>query len=53
LATIVELFDATAMETQAKLAASAARYDALVALAQHLQATGRDPGALRVLDADR
>jgi len=53
LATIVELFDATAMETQAKLSASAARYDALVALAQHLQATGRDPGALRVLDADR
>lgn len=53
LATIVELFDATAMETQTKLQASAARYDALVALAQHLQATGRDPGALRLLDSDR
>jgi outer membrane protein len=53
LATIVELFDATAMETQATLAASAARYDALVALAQHLQATGRDPGALRIIDSDR
>ncbi len=53
LATIVELFDATAMETQTKLHASAARYDALVALAQHLQATGRDPGALRLLDSDR
>jgi outer membrane protein TolC len=53
LATIVELFDATAMETQSKLAATAARYDVIVALATQLQATGRDPGALRLLDADR
>jgi outer membrane protein TolC len=53
LATIIELFDASAMETQTQLAASAARYDVIVALAQHLQATGRDPGALRLLDSPR
>ncbi len=50
LATIVELLDAAAMETQARLAASAARHDVLVATAEHLQATGRDPGTLRLLD---
>jgi outer membrane protein TolC len=53
LATIIELFDASAMDTQTQLAASAARYDVIVALAQHLQATGRDPGALRLLDSPR
>lgn len=50
LATVVELLDAQATETQSALALSAARYDTIVAAAERLRALGRDPAALAVLD---
>ena len=51
LATVVELLDAQAVETQSALALSQARWTTIVADAERLLALGRDPGALAVLDA--
>jgi outer membrane protein TolC len=46
LATVSELFDAAAAETGSDLAYSAARHDALAALAERRQASGLDLGPL-------
>jgi outer membrane protein TolC len=46
LATVSELFDAAAAETASDLAYSAARHDALAALAERRQAAGLDLGPL-------
>jgi outer membrane protein TolC len=46
LATVSELFDAAATETGSDLAYSAARHDALAALAEKRQAAGLDLGPL-------
>lgn len=51
LATVVELLDALAAETQGALALSQARYAAIAAAAARLQATGADPGVLAALDS--
>ena len=51
LATVVELLDAQAVETQSALAFSQARWATIVADAERLLVLGRDPGALTVLDA--
>jgi outer membrane protein TolC len=46
LATVTELFDAAATETGSDLGFSAARYEALAALAERRQAAGLDLGPL-------
>jgi len=51
LATIAELLDAQATETQSALALSQARYATIVAAADRLRAIGDDPAALTALDA--
>ncbi|HEX4935052.1 MAG TPA: TolC family protein [Gemmatimonadaceae bacterium] len=51
LAPVVELLDAAAIETQARMAHAGARYTLLVATAERRRALGLDPGALRALDA--
>ena len=51
IATIVELLDAQAAETQNALAFSSARYTAVVAAAERLRALGRDPGNLAQLES--
>ena len=50
LATVVELLDAHAAETQSSLALLQSRWAAIVADAERLRALGRDPAALVVLD---
>ncbi len=50
LATVVELLDAAAVETQSALRYSAARYAVITAGAQRLKALGRDPAILARLD---
>jgi outer membrane protein TolC len=50
LATVTELLDAQAVETQSALALTQARYAAIAAAAEHRQAIGADPGALAALD---
>lgn len=50
LATAVELFDAAAQETRARLASAAARYSAIVAVAERDRASGRDLSSLATLD---
>jgi outer membrane protein TolC len=49
LATITELFDASALETSSRLAYAAARFDALVAAAESRRAAGRDLGPIAAL----
>jgi multidrug efflux system outer membrane protein len=53
LATAVELFDAAAQETRARLASAAARYAALVAVAERDRADGQDLSSLATLDMPR
>jgi outer membrane protein TolC len=50
LATVVELFDAAAEETAARLSDADARYQLILALAQHRRAAGQDPAVLTRLD---
>ena len=50
IATVVELLDAQAVETQSALALSQARWGAIVTGAERLQALGRDPAGLRSLE---
>ena len=50
LAPVVELLDASAIETQSRLAHAGARYELLVATAERRRALGLDPAALRSLD---
>ncbi|MCC6928800.1 MAG: TolC family protein [Gemmatimonadaceae bacterium] len=50
LAPVVELLDAAAIETQARMAHAGARYTLIVATAERRKALGLDPGALRALD---
>ncbi|MBV6522860.1 MAG: hypothetical protein MNPFHGCM_03010 [Gemmatimonadaceae bacterium] len=50
LASVVELLDAAAGETQIRLALVGAQYDTIVATAERLKALGLDPAALRILD---
>jgi len=50
LATIVELLDASAADTQARLALSAARHTLLSATADRLRAIGADPARMAELD---
>jgi outer membrane protein TolC len=50
LATAVELFDAAAEETASRLGFAAARYEAIVAAAQHRRASGRSLADLASLD---
>ena len=50
LATVTELLDAQAAETQSALSLSQARWSAIVADAERLRALGRDPGVLQSLD---
>ena len=52
LATVVELLDAQAVETQSALALSEARWSAIVTAAERRLALGRDPGTLQSLDDD-
>lgn len=51
LATVVELLDAAAIDTQTRLRRSAARYDLIVAVAAQLQASGQSLDLLTALDA--
>ena len=51
LATVVELLDAQAAETQTVLALSQARYGAIVADAARRRSIGEDPAALAALDS--
>lgn len=51
LAPVVELLDAAAIETQARLGHAGARYTLLVATAERRKALGLDPAALRTLDS--
>jgi outer membrane protein len=53
LATIAELLDAQAVETQSALGLSQARWGAIAAAAERLLAIGRDPAVLTVLDSAR
>jgi outer membrane protein TolC len=46
LATVVELLDAAAVETQARLSLAAARHGGLVGAAERLHAVGRDPAEI-------
>ena len=50
LATVVELLDAQAVETQSALTLSQARWDAIVADAERRRALGLDPATLAALD---
>lgn len=50
LATVVELLDAQAAETNSVLALSAARWGAIVAAAERRRALGLDPASLAALD---
>jgi outer membrane protein TolC len=50
LATVVELLDAQAVETQSALALSQARWGAIAAAAERRRALGRDPATLETLD---
>jgi len=50
LATIVELLDAQAVETQSAVALSQARWSAIVAAAERRRALGRDPATLASLE---
>jgi outer membrane protein len=50
LATIVELLDAQAAETQSALSLSQARWGAIVAAAERRRAVGLDPATLAALD---
>jgi outer membrane protein TolC len=50
LATVVELLDASAAETQARLGLSAARFSLVAAAADRLQAIGAEPARLVALD---
>lgn len=50
LATVTELLDAQAVETQSALALTQSRYAVITAAAEHRQAIGADPGALAALD---
>lgn len=50
LATITELLDAQASETQSALALSQARWNTIVAGAERRRALGGDPGSLQALD---
>jgi outer membrane protein TolC len=50
LATVVELLDAQAAETQSALALSQARWGAIVAAAERRRALGLDPATLAALD---
>ncbi len=50
LATVIELLDAAAVETRARLDRSAAVYAAIEAGAERLRALGRDPGVLAGLE---
>jgi outer membrane protein TolC len=50
LATVVELLDAQASETQSRLAASLARFTTITADAERRRALGADPDTLAVLD---
>jgi outer membrane protein TolC len=52
LATVVELLDAQATETQSALAFLQTRWGTIVAEAERLRALGRDPAALESLDHD-
>jgi outer membrane protein TolC len=52
LATVSELLDAAAAETQARLMRSDARFRYLAAAAARLRAWGADPAALAALDPD-
>ena len=52
LASIVDLLDAQAVETQSALALSDARYRVIVADAERRRAVGSDPAALAALDSD-
>lgn len=51
LATVVELLDAAAIETSARLSDAAARHDLILAAAARRHALGLDPGTLRSLDS--
>jgi outer membrane protein TolC len=51
LATVLELLSAAATETESSLRFSSARYEAIAAAAERLQALGLDPAALTTLDA--
>jgi outer membrane protein TolC len=51
LATVVELLDAQAAETQSALALSQSRWGAIVAAAERLVALGRNPALLEARDA--
>ncbi len=53
LATVIELLDAQAVETEAALARSQARWDAIVADAQRRRALGLDPAALADLESTK
>ena len=50
LAAVVELLDASAAETQSRLALAAARHGLVVSSAERRKALGLDPGAIVVLD---
>lgn len=50
LATVVELLDAQAVETQSQLSLSQTRWSAIVAAAERRRALGLDPAALQALD---
>lgn len=50
LASVTDLLDAQAAETQSALALSQARWGTIVADAERLRALGRDPGTLQSLD---
>jgi outer membrane protein TolC len=50
LATAVELFDAAAEETGSRLGFAAARYEAIVAVAEHRRASGQSLAVLTSLD---
>jgi outer membrane protein TolC len=52
LASIVDLLDAQATETQSALGLSDARYNVIVAAAERCRALGADPAALAALDQD-
>jgi outer membrane protein TolC len=51
LATVVELLDAAAAETQSTLARSNAQFAVITATADRRRALGRDPGSLSALDS--
>jgi outer membrane protein TolC len=53
LATVVELLDAQATETQSALTLSQARWSTIVAAAERRLAVGRDPASLTALEAAR